>query len=86
MIANILFLVKFQLFNENNKRTATITANTDCEIGILYYKDIIKIFDNHPDIGYLIIRNIAKKLSQDLKQTNKQILKLTTAFSLILDK
>ena len=80
------FFGEISLFNENDRRTATITADTSCEIGILYYKDILKIFADHPNIGYIMIRNIAKKLSQDLKQTNKQILKLTTAFSLILDK
>ena len=80
------FFGEISLFNKNDKRTATITADTNCKIGVLYHKDILRIFDDHPNIGYLMIRNIAKKLSQDLNQTNKQILKLTTAFSLILDK
>ena len=70
----------------NNKRTATIKAETECEIGILYNKDLIKISENDHELGYKIMTNISKKLIDDLLITNSQVLKLTTAFSLILDK
>ena len=38
------FFGEISIFN-NNKRTATIKADTECEIGILYNKDLIKMFD-----------------------------------------
>ena len=67
--------------------TVSITkALTDCEIGILYNKDLVKICQNDHEIGYKAMTNISKKLIEDLLLTNEQVLKLTTAFSLILDK
>ena len=79
------FFGEISIFN-NNKRTATIKAETNCEIGILYNKDIIKICSDNHEIGYKIMTNISKKLIDDLLITNEQVLKLTTAFSLIVDK
>ena len=79
------FFGEISIFNDN-KRTATIKAETECEIGILYNKDLIKICKNDHEIGYKIMTNISKKLIEDLLITNNQVLKLTTAFSLILDK
>ena len=79
------FFGEISIFS-NNKRTATIKAKTDCELGILYNKDLIKICKEDHEIGYKIMTNISKKLIEDLLVTNQQVLKLTTAFSLILDK
>ena len=79
------FFGEISIFN-NNQRTATIKAETNCQIGILYNKDIIKICNDNHEIGYKIMTNISKKLIDDLLITNTQVLKLTTAFSLILDK
>ena len=79
------FFGEISIFN-NNKRTATIKTETECEIGILYNKDLIRICKNNHEIGYKIMTNISKKLIDDLVTTNNQVLKLTTAFSLILDK
>ena len=79
------FFGEISIFNDN-KRTATIKAETTCEIGIFYNKDIIKICNNNHEVGYKIMTNISKKLIDDLLLTNEQVLKLTTAFSLIIDK
>jgi len=79
------FFGEISIFN-NNKRTATIKAETNCQIGILYNKDIIKICNNNHEVGYKIMTNISKKLIDDLLITNEQVLKLTTAFSLIVDQ
>ena len=79
------FFGEISIFN-NNHRTATIKAETDCEIGILYNKDLVKMCQDDHEIGYKAMKNISKKLIDDLLVTNEQVLKLTTAFSLILDK
>jgi len=79
------FFGEISIFN-NNQRTATIKTETECKIGILYNKDLIKICQNDHEIGYKTMTNISKKLIDDLVVTNNQVLKLTTAFSLILDK
>ena len=63
------FFGEISIFN-NNHRTATIKAETDCEIGILYNKDLVKICQNDHEIGYKAMTNISKNLIEDLLLTN----------------
>ena len=79
------FFGEISLFNEVDKRTATITATSDCEIAILDDEDIINLCNEDHTLGYKIMRNLAEKLASSLERTNSQVLKLTTVFSLILD-
>ena len=79
------FFGEISLFNEVDKRTATITATTDCEIAILDDNDIINLCNENHSLGYKIMKNLAEKLASSLEKTNNQVLKLTTVFSLILD-
>ncbi|MBC8312409.1 MAG: cyclic nucleotide-binding domain-containing protein [Candidatus Marinimicrobia bacterium] len=76
---------EMSLFDEHDKRTATITALTNCEIGILYSSAFFDICDADPQVGNIVMRNIAGQLAKNLQKTNGQVLKLTTAFSLILE-
>ena len=79
------FFGEISLFNEVDKRTATITATTDCEIAILDDNEIIKLCNENHTLGYKIMKNLAEKLASSLERTNSQVLKLTTVFSLILE-
>ena len=79
------FFGEISLFNEVDKRTATITATTDCEIAILDDNKIIKLCNENHTLGYKIMKNLAEKLASSLERTNNQVLKLTTVFSLILE-
>jgi CRP-like cAMP-binding protein len=76
---------EMSLFDEHDKRTATITALTNCDIGVLYSSDFFGICDADPQVGNIVMRNIAGQLAKSLQKTNGQVLKLTTAFSLILE-
>jgi len=40
----------------------------------------------HPAIGVQVMENIAQKLATNLERESKNVLKLTTAFSLILEE
>ena len=79
------FFGEISLFNEVDKRTATITATTNCEIAILDDDDIVNLCNENHSLGYKIMKNLAEKLASSLERTNNQVLKLTTVFSLILD-
>lgn len=79
------FFGEISLFNEVDKRTATITATSDCEIAILDDNEIIKLCNENHTLGYKIMKNLAEKLASSLERTNSQVLKLTTVFSLILE-
>ncbi len=71
---------------ENSERSATVTAVHACEMLEIRKAEFERFCDENPEIGYLIVRNIAKLLSSRLRQTNKDILKLATALSLALSK
>ena len=76
---------EMSLFDGHDKRTATITALTDCNIGVLFSNEFFGICDKDPQVGNIVMRNIAGQLAKNLEKTNGQVLKLTTAFSLILE-
>ena len=76
---------EMSLFNDEDKRTATITALTKCNIGILSSKNFFLICDNDTYVGNIVMKNIASQMADNLRKTNQQVLKLTTAFSLILE-
>ena len=79
------FFGEISLFNEVDKRTATINANSECDIAILDDNDIINLCNDDNSLGYKIMKNLAEKLSSSLEKTNNKVLKLTTVFNLILD-
>ena len=64
---------------ESQKRTATVTAYTDCELYTLTHKDFMQICKTNPSIGFRVIIEIALKLSRLVEKTNSDVLKLTTA-------
>ena len=73
------------LFSHDKKRTATVTALTKCEIGFLDETNFISICEAHYDVGYKVLKNLNEITTENLIKTNHQILKLTTAFSLLMD-
>ena len=79
------FFGEISLFNEVDKRTATITATSECDVAILDDDDIINLCNEDNSLGYKFMKNLAEKLSSSLEKTNNQVLKLTTVFNLILD-
>ena len=57
------FFGEISLFNEVDRRTATITATTNCEIAILNDNDIINLCNEDHSLGYKIMKNLAEKLA-----------------------
>ena len=60
------FFGEISLFNEVDKRTATITATSDCEIAILDDNEIIKLCNENHTLGYKIMKNLSEKLASSL--------------------
>ena len=73
------------LFSKDNKRTATVKALSNCDIAYLNKEDFFKICRENKDVGYNVLNNLMKIITERLINTNHQVLKLTTAFSLIID-
>ena len=80
------FLGELSLFSEDKKRTATVKALTKCEIGYLTSKDFFNVCSANKDIGYKVVSNIANIVTANLIKSNHDVLKLTTAFSLLMSK
>ncbi len=74
------------IFSNEDKRTATVKALTDCRMGILNEKDFFQILVNDKAIGYKILLNLTRIVCNRLITANLNVLKLTTALSLILEK
>jgi CRP-like cAMP-binding protein len=64
---------------ESERRSATVTAETDVECLVMSRDAFVRLGDEHPVIGLLITREIAKSLSQRLRKANKDMITLFTA-------
>ena len=71
---------------EQNKRTATVVALTDCWLLEISKADFLGLAEQNPRIGYKITRNIAQLLCSRLRKTDEDTIKLTTALSMALSR
>jgi CRP/FNR family cyclic AMP-dependent transcriptional regulator len=71
---------------EQNIRTATIVALTDCVLLEITKSDFLRLAEENPRTGYKVTRNIAELLCSRLRKTNEDTMKLTTALSLALGR
>ncbi|PIS28159.1 MAG: hypothetical protein COT43_07200 [Candidatus Marinimicrobia bacterium CG08_land_8_20_14_0_20_45_22] len=79
------FFGEMSLFSDDDRRTATVKALSDCVLGRIAKEDFFSICHTQPEIGFQVMQNIAHVLSRRLKQANQNVLKLTTAFSLMIE-
>lgn len=77
---------EMSLLGQDDKRTATVKAQTDCSMAVIMKDDLFSICDSDPSLGYLMMKNVADIITDNLVKANENVLKLTTAFSLILEK
>lgn len=71
---------------ENDVRSATITASTDCLLYEIKRNEFEGLAAKNPLLGYKLIRKIATVQCGRVRQGNQDILKLTTALSIALSK
>ncbi len=79
------FFGEMAMFDDEPERSASIVAIRPCLMAAITKKDLLKVLGNNPEIGMIIYRNIASQLVQRLRKANRDILKLTTAFTLALE-
>lgn len=77
---------EMSMFSEGDRRTANVKAKSNCTLGKVTKQNLFSICDRNPDVGYKIMRNLGRIISGNLVNANQNVLKLTTAFSLILDR
>jgi len=79
------FFGEMSLFLEKPERTASIKAIRPCTLAVMEKKRLSNILNKDPLIASIIYKNISAELCKRLIKSNKDILKLTTAFSLALE-
>jgi len=69
---------------ENDPRSATVTASTDCRLLELHQKDCLELVQHNPAMGAKLLLRLAQLLSRHLRKTNQDVVKLTTALAISL--
>jgi CRP/FNR family cyclic AMP-dependent transcriptional regulator len=69
---------------ENETRSATVTALTDCSLLELHQKDFLDLTGQNPAMGVKLLLRLAQVLSRHLRKTNQDVVKLTTALAVSL--
>lgn len=64
---------------DDDKRSATVTANEDCLTMVINKSDFLELGNNHPEIGLPITRAIAKIVAGRLRKTNEDTMRLFDA-------
>ena len=77
---------EMSMFNEGDRRTANVRAETACVLVKLDKSDLYNICEKNPNVGFKVMRNLGRIISGNLVKANQNVLKLTTAFSLILER
>ncbi|MBN1534711.1 MAG: cyclic nucleotide-binding domain-containing protein [Spirochaetes bacterium] len=68
---------------DNEKRSATVVAKTDCHCLVIDRDDFIAFGNENPRVGLTITRMIAGQLSQKLRKANEDVI---TLFSALVDE
>ena len=74
------------LFGQEDKRTATVTALSNCHMGTMSGTQFFKILDEHIEVGYRVMQNLTRIVCGRLVVANQNVLKLTTALNLVLEQ
>jgi CRP-like cAMP-binding protein len=69
---------------EEDTRSATVTALSDCRLLELNRTEFIRLAQEHPGMGVKLLLRLAQRLSQHLRKTNQDVVKLTTALAISL--
>jgi CRP/FNR family transcriptional regulator, cyclic AMP receptor protein len=71
---------------ENEPRSATVTAATDCRLLEIAREDFLGLIQRNRDLGCKLLLRLAQLLSRHLRKTNQDMVKLTTAMAIALGR
>ncbi|MDD2904471.1 MAG: cyclic nucleotide-binding domain-containing protein [Syntrophales bacterium] len=70
---------------ENEARSATVTALSDCSLLELSRQEFLDLVRENPEMGLKLVLNLAQLLSRHLRKSNQDVIKLTTALAIALE-
>ncbi len=71
---------------ENEPRSATVTALTDCFLMEMSRKDFMDLIRRNSDMGCKILLRLSQMLSKYLRKTNQDMVKMTSAMAIALGR
>ena len=71
---------------ENDVRSATVTALTPCRLLELSKDRFYDLLHHHPAMGVKILLRLGQLFSQRLRKSSEDIIKLTTALAIALER
>jgi|UniRef100_A0A7V6DQW0 CRP/FNR family cyclic AMP-dependent transcriptional regulator len=71
---------------ENEPRSATVTAATDCHLLEIAREDFLTLIQQNRVLGCKLLLRLAQLLSRHLRKTNQDMVKLTTAMAIALGR
>jgi CRP/FNR family cyclic AMP-dependent transcriptional regulator len=69
---------------ENEVRSATVTALSECVLLELHRQDFLDLIQHQPVLGVKLLLRMAHGLSARLRKTSKDVVKLTSALAISL--
>ena len=64
---------------DNDQRSASVVAKTNCEALVICRNDFIRFGDENPSIGLAVTRALARQLSINLRKTSADVITLFSA-------
>lgn len=80
------FFGEMGFFDEKSERSASVAALTACEVAVVTKDEFFALAESDLALGYTILKNIIRIVSIRLDKTTKDVVKLTTALSLALER
>lgn len=80
------FFGEMSLFDKESVRSASVRTTTLCKFAVIHGIEFIKLTESDHEIGYRTFLNIARVLSDRLNKTNSDLMKVTTALGLALER
>ncbi len=71
---------------EDEPRSATVTALTECFLMEMSRKDFMDLIRRNSDMGCKILLRLAQMLSKYLRKTNQDMVKMTSAMAIALGR
>lgn len=84
--SSLPFFGEIGLFDDNSKRSASVMTKKNSTLAVLKKDSFFKLIEANHTIGYKILLNLVKIVSNRLDKTSRDVLKLTTALSLALEQ
>lgn len=80
------FFGEMSIFDKVSARNATVRTVVPCKFAVIDLADLVRLSETDYEIGYKTFLNIAWSLSDRLNKTNNDLLKVTTALGIALER